>query len=203
VHAARRGLKARVFRRGQLAGRDSRRPGGETNSPVLYPFPYQIWFDWDVFAIGFPGASRCMHAAMVDETGVAPRNQQRSGRGGHAGAAAGNPESSDEGIRVAPRKTAPHCLGSRLLMLRGAARQGVAAAGIRLRTLFCRSVELGLGLVAHTRSPGWKPGGMIHANPRLRAAVRLAGRRPLGINPALQAWHPHKKPRVETRGHRV
>jgi len=157
VHAARRGLKARVFRRGQLAGRDSRRPGGETSSPVLYPFPYQIWFDWDVFAIGFPGASRCMHAAMVDETGVAPRNQQRSGRGGHAGAAAGNPESSDEGIRVAPRKTAPHCLGSRLLMLRGAARQGVAAAGIRLRTLFCRSVELGIGLVARPRSTHKKP----------------------------------------------
>ena len=157
MHAARRGLKARVFRRGQLAGRDSRRPGGETSSPVLYPFPYQIWFDWDVFAIGFPGASRCMHAAMVDETGVAPRNQQRSGRGGHAGAAAGNPESSDEGIRVAPRKTAPHCLGSRLLMLRGAARQGVAAAGIRLRTLFCRSVELGIGLVARPRSTHKKP----------------------------------------------
>ena len=98
-----------------------------------------------------------MHAAMVDETGVAPRNQQRSGRGGHAGAAAGNPESSDEGIRVAPRKTAPHCLGSRLLMLRGAARQGVAAAGIRLRTLFCRSVELGIGLVARPRSTHKKP----------------------------------------------
>ena len=32
-----------------------------------------------------------------------------------------------------------------------------------------------------------------------RAAVRLAGLRPLGINPALRAWHAHKKPRVETR----
>ena len=42
------------------------------------------------------GASRCMQAAMVDETGVAPRNQPRGGRGGHAGAAAGKPESSDE-----------------------------------------------------------------------------------------------------------
>jgi len=41
----------------------------------------------------------------------------------------------------------------------------------------------------------------MHANQRHRAAVRLAGRRPLGINPALQAWHAHKKPRVETRGH--
>jgi len=29
------------------------------------------------------------------------------------------------------------------------------------------------------RSPGWKPGSMLHANPRHRAAVRLAGRRPL------------------------
>ena len=118
MHAARRGLKARVFRRGQLAGRDSRRPGGETNSPVLYPFPYQIWFDWDVFAIGFPGASRCMHAARADETGVAPRNQQRGGRGGHAGATAGKPESSDEGIRVAPREAIRIPLGSRLLLVR-------------------------------------------------------------------------------------
>jgi hypothetical protein len=42
---------------------------------------------------------------------------------------------------------------------------------------------------------------MIHANTRHRAAVRLAGRRPLGINPALRAWRPHKKPRVETREH--
>ena len=57
-----------------------------------------------VFAIGFLGASRCMQAAMVDETGVAPRNQPRGGRGGHAGAAAGKPESSDEGIRGAPRE---------------------------------------------------------------------------------------------------
>ncbi len=55
-----------------------------------------------------------MRAAIADETGVARRNQQRGGRGGHAGAAAGKPESSDEGIRVAPRETAPHSLGSRL-----------------------------------------------------------------------------------------
>ena len=53
------------------------------------------------------------------------------------------------------------------------------------------------------KRPGWKPGSMIHANTRHRAAVRLAGRRPLGINPALQAWHPHKKPRMETRGLRA
>jgi len=82
-----------------------------------------------------------MHAARADETGVAPRNQQRGGRGGHAGAAAGKPESSD--------------------------------AGIRLRPLFCRSFELGIGLVARPRGPGWKPGSMIHANPRPRAAVRV------------------------------
>jgi len=90
---------------------------------------------------------------------------------------------------------------AQVLVLRGGVQQSGAAAGIRVRTLFCRSVELGLGLVARPRSPGWKPGSMIHANPRLRAAVRLAGRRPLGINPALQAWRPHKKPRVETREH--
>jgi len=54
---------------------------------------------------------------------------------------------------------------------------------------------------AHTRSPGWKPGDMLHANPRRRAAVRLAGLHPLGINPALRAWYSHKKPRVETRDH--
>jgi len=41
----------------------------------------------------------------------------------------------------------------------------------------------------------------MHANPRPRAAVRLAGLRPLGFNPALRAWHAHKKPRVETREH--
>jgi len=48
--------------------------------------------------------------------------------------------------------------GSRLLMVRGVARQGVAAAEIRLRTLCCRSFELGIGLVARPRSPGRKPG---------------------------------------------
>jgi hypothetical protein len=86
-------------------------------------------------------------------------------------------------------------------MLRRVARQSVAAAGIRLRTSFCRSFASEIGLVIRPRTAGWKPGSMIHANPRLRAAVRLAGRRPLRINPALRAWHPHKQPRVETREH--
>jgi len=43
--------------------------------------------------------SRYMHAAIAGETGVEPRKQQR---GGHANAAARKPESSGEGIRVAP-----------------------------------------------------------------------------------------------------
>jgi hypothetical protein len=51
------------------------------------------------------------------------------------------------------------------------------------------------------KKPPAEAGGKVHANPRHRAAVRLAGLRPLGINPALRAWRSHKKPRVETREH--
>jgi len=81
------------------------------------------------------------------------------------------------------------------------ARQSVAAAGFQERTVSCRPCAKGIGPVTGPRSPRWKPGSMMHANPRPRAAVPLAGRRPLGINPALRAWHSHKKPRVATREH--
>jgi len=88
-------------------------------------------------------------------------------------------------------------------MVRGGVEQSVAAAGIQLRIVFLPTREQGIGPGTHTRSPGWKPGSMLHANPRRRAAVRLAGLRPLGHNPALLAWHAHEKPRVETRGLRA
>ena len=43
-------------------------------------------------------------------------------------------------------------------------------------------------------APRRKPGRMVHANLRHPAAVRLAGRRPLTVDPALRAWRLHKKP---------
>ena len=49
-----------------------------------------------------------------------------------------------------------------------------------------------------TKSPGWKPGSMIHANTRHRAAVRLAGRRPLESTrpsrPGIRTKSPGRKP---------
>ena len=51
------------------------------------------------------------------------------------------------------------------------------------------------------KKPPAEAGGKVHANPRRRAAVRLAGLRPLTVNPALRAWHLHEKPRVATREH--
>jgi len=56
---------------------------------------------------------------------------------------------------------------------------------------------------APTKSPRRKPGDMFDANLRHRAAVRLAGLRPLIVNPALPAWSSHKKPPAEAGGHRV
>jgi hypothetical protein len=50
---------------------------------------------------------------------------------------------------------------------------------------------------AHTKSPRRKPGRMVHANLRHPAAVRLAGLRPLTVDPALRAWRSHKKPPAE------
>jgi len=46
-------------------------------------------------------------------------------------------------------------------------------------------------------APRRKPGRMVHANLRHPAAVRLAGLRPLTVDPALRAWRLHKKPPAE------
>ena len=86
-------------------------------------------------------------------------------------------------------------------MVRGGVQQSVAAAGIQLRIVFVPTREEGVGPVTDPRSPGREPGSMIHSSPRRCAAVRLAGLRPLGHNPALRAWHAREKPRVETREH--
>ena len=54
-----------------------------------------------------------------------------------------------------------------------------------------------------TKSPRRKPEDMVYANLRHRAAVRLAGLRPLTVNPALRAWRSHKKPPAEAGEHGV
>ena len=57
--------------------------------------------------------------------------------------------------------------------------------------------------VAPTKSPRREPGRMLHANLRPHAAICLAGRRPLTVNPALRAWRFHKKPPAGAGGLRV